>query len=103
MVVDERSRHELHLRLEGALGPEPAATLMEHLPPIDWSEFARKSDIETLGLVLRTEMAATKHELIALFRGEISAAMTSQTRAMVISNTALFVAFAGLVLGVKVL
>ena len=39
MVRDERSRHQLYLRLEEALGPDAATTLMEHLPPV--LEFGR--------------------------------------------------------------
>ncbi|HVW33238.1 MAG TPA: hypothetical protein VHL53_11915 [Acidimicrobiia bacterium] len=35
MAIDERARHELYLRLEDHPGPEAAATLMEHLPPVD--------------------------------------------------------------------
>lgn len=34
MALDERARHELFLRLEQALGPESAETLMELLPPV---------------------------------------------------------------------
>jgi hypothetical protein len=45
MAVDERSRHELHRRLEETLGAEPAATLMAHLPPVGWAEVATKQDI----------------------------------------------------------
>ena len=44
MVLDERSRHQLYLRLEAVLGPEAATTLMEHLPPTGWAEVATKRD-----------------------------------------------------------
>lgn len=37
MALDERARHELYLRLEQALGPDAATTLMEHLPPVGWA------------------------------------------------------------------
>src|SRR5438270_607960 len=33
MASDERARHLLYQRLEDTLGPGPAPTLMEHLPP----------------------------------------------------------------------
>ena len=49
MVLDERSRHQLHLRLEEVLGPEAATTLMEHLPPIGWADVATKRDLDALG------------------------------------------------------
>lgn len=46
MVRDERGRH--YGRLEGALGPEAATTLMEQLPPAGWSEVATKADLNAL-------------------------------------------------------
>ncbi len=49
MVLDERPRHYLYLRLEEALGAEAAATLMEHLPPLGWADVAMKRDLD-LGL-----------------------------------------------------
>jgi hypothetical protein len=48
MVLDERSRHELYLRLEEVLGPEAATTLMEHLPPVGWADVALKRDLDAL-------------------------------------------------------
>lgn len=48
MPVDTQARHELHKRAEEVLGPEPAGTLMELLPPFDWSEVAMKSDLREL-------------------------------------------------------
>ena len=44
MVLDERARHELFLRLEAALGPESAETLMEMMPPVGWADVATKRD-----------------------------------------------------------
>ena len=55
MVLDERSRHHLYLQLEAALGPEAAATLMEHLPPVGWADVATKRDVDALGNQLRAE------------------------------------------------
>lgn len=48
MVLDERARHELFLRLEQALGPESAETLMELLPPVGWADVATKRDLDGL-------------------------------------------------------
>jgi hypothetical protein len=56
MAIDERARHELYLRLEEHLGPEAAATLMEHLPPTGWGEVATKRDLDQLADRLRVEM-----------------------------------------------
>ena len=48
MVLDERSRHELYLRLEEALGADAATPLMEPLPPIGWADVAMKRDLDAL-------------------------------------------------------
>lgn len=64
MDVYERSRHQLHQRLREVLGPEEAGTLMAHLPPGGYTEFATKSDL-----------LALKHELLA----EIHRAIRNQT------------------------
>ena len=48
MSINEQSRHELYRRLEEILGPGPAATLMEHLPPVGWADVATKRDLEAL-------------------------------------------------------
>ena len=53
MSIDEPSRHELYQRLEQILGPGPAATLMEHLPPVGWSDVATKRDLEVLDVRLQ--------------------------------------------------
>jgi hypothetical protein len=62
MALDERARHELFLRLEQALGPESAGTLMELLPPVGWADVATKRDLDAL-----------RHQLLADFRGELLA------------------------------
>ncbi|MGH9041603.1 MAG: hypothetical protein ACRDZ3_15390 [Acidimicrobiia bacterium] len=48
MALDERSRHELFLRLEAVLGPAPAETLMEMMPPVGWADVATKRDLDAL-------------------------------------------------------
>jgi hypothetical protein len=48
MAVDERARHELHRKLDEILGPQEAATLMAHLPPVGWADVATKHDIMVL-------------------------------------------------------
>jgi hypothetical protein len=45
MAVDERTRHELFVALEGVLGREEAVTLMEHLPPSGWGDVVTKADL----------------------------------------------------------
>ena len=107
MVLDERSRHELYLRLEEVLGPEAATTLMEHLPPVGWADVATKRDLDALEqrLDLRFEAfeqrldlrfgaieeridlrsEALEHKLTAAFRGELQTALTAQGRQMAIT------------------
>lgn len=96
MVLNERSRHQLYLRLEEALGPEAATTLMEHLPPAGWADVAMKRDLDALEqrLDLRFEALeqrfdlrseALEHKLMAAFRGELQAALTAQGRQLAIT------------------
>ncbi len=49
MAITEETRHHLYQRLEEALGPEEATTLMEHLPPVGWADVATKHDLDHLG------------------------------------------------------
>jgi hypothetical protein len=55
MSISEQSRHQLYQRLEEILGPGPAATLMEHLPPVGWADVATKRDLDVLESRLRGE------------------------------------------------
>jgi len=48
VAIDERTRHQLFLRLEEVLGDEEANTLMEHLPPVGWADVATKGDLAVL-------------------------------------------------------
>ncbi|HVF74680.1 MAG TPA: hypothetical protein VM938_06490 [Acidimicrobiales bacterium] len=48
MELDESHRHELFDSLQAALGPGPARTLMQHLPPVGWSDVATKADLTEL-------------------------------------------------------
>jgi len=114
MVLDERSRHQLYLRLEEVLGPEAATTLMEHLPPVGWADVATKRDLDALEqrLHLRFDAVdqrferleeridlrcraieeridlryeALQHKLVAAFRGELQTALTAQGRQLAIT------------------
>ena len=85
MVLDERSRHQLYLRLEELLGPEAATTLMEHLPPVGWADVATKRDLDALENRLDLRFEALEHKLMAAFRGELQTALTAQGRQMSIT------------------
>jgi hypothetical protein len=67
MAVSEKQRHELMKAMEGALGPEPAETLMNLLPPIGWADVATKSDLDHLRAATKSDLdhlrAATKSDL----------------------------------------
>lgn len=76
MPVDDRTRLNLHRKLEAVLGPEEADTLMAHLPPVTWNDVATKHDIATLETTLRAEMQAG----FADVRTELANAVTNQTK-----------------------
>ena len=66
MVLDERARHELFLRLEAVLGPESAETLMEMMPPVGWADVATKRDLDALEerMNLRFELVDQRFEAL---------------------------------------
>ena len=69
MPVDDRTRLNLHRKLEAVLGTDDADTLMSHLPPVTWNEVATTGDLRSQTAVLRSEMQAMGAEL----RGEMEA------------------------------
>ncbi len=93
MTVDDRTRPNLHRKLDAVLGSEEADTLMAHLPPATWNDVATKIDLRTLETTLRSEMhvgfASVRTEIaavrteIASVRTEIADAMTRQIKWMV--------------------
>jgi hypothetical protein len=56
MTIGERSRHDLFLKLEEVLGPEEAATLMEHLPPVGWADVVTKRDLDQLAAITKRDL-----------------------------------------------
>jgi len=85
MVLDERSRHQLYLRLEEVLGPEAATILMEHLPPVGWADVATKRDLDALEQRLEMRSEVMEHKLLAAFRGELHASLSAQGRQLAIT------------------
>ncbi len=79
MTVDDRTRPNLHRKLDAVLGSEEADTLMAHLPPVTWNDVATKDNLRTLETTLRHQM----HVGFADLRTEIADAMTRQIKWMV--------------------
>jgi hypothetical protein len=107
VAPEERARLTLYHWMQDTADEEKAEALMASLPPTHWPDLATKQDLETLKLAtkqdLETLKLATKqnletlkYELLAAFRGELTAAITAQTRTLTFQVVSLFVAFAGL-------
>lgn len=60
MTVDDRTRLNLHQRLTEVLGSEEADTLMSHLPPVTWQGVATKGDLDSLRVVLTTDLRSAE-------------------------------------------
>ena len=56
LAFTEQNKRRLHARLCEVIGTEEADILMEQLPPITWTEFATKRDLDELRI-------ATKHDI----------------------------------------
>lgn len=107
MAVDEQKRHQLFVRLEEVLGADETATLMSGVPPGGWIELATKADIQLVRDDVRGEMRqlgeridlrieALEHRLAATFRAELTAAITSQTRSLILTVAALAITLSGM-------
>jgi hypothetical protein len=98
MNASASDRHRLRIHLEQLLGPQDAATLMEHLPASEWSELATKSDIRELReeireLEVRLERRITEHVDL-----RVKATVGESTRLLFISLLASQATMVGLVL-----
>lgn len=101
MAIDERTRHELHQRLDEVLGADEAATLMAHLPPTGWGDVVTREYLDVTiqaqdarfdarlaqidGRIGRLEQRidTLRHEVLAAVRGELVSALAQQTRQMI--------------------
>jgi hypothetical protein len=72
MALDEQTRHALHTRFEEVLGAEHAVAAMSAYPPAG-EELATKRDLHEFKL-----------EFEAMLHREISVAIASQTRTIVV-------------------
>ncbi len=103
MVSDHERRLLYYEAAEQQLGPGRAATLMELLPPLGWSEVARQADL----VAIRGEMAELRGEVaevrgeVAEVRGEVAqlrAEVRSQLPRLIVANLASMIGLTGLVL-----
>jgi hypothetical protein len=86
MTIDERTRHQLHGKLEEVLGPDEAATLMSYLPPVGWADVATKHDLD----VIRHDLGELRQDMKDL-RGELNglrAESAAQVRTFMLATSA---------------
>src|SRR5438105_9662559 len=80
MGIDERSRHALYLKLEEALGPVEAGTLMERLPPGGWADVAMRRDLDQHAAQTKSEFDRIYARIGTLAtREELERALHAQT------------------------
>ena len=116
MPVSEKERAALYDQLNQTLGPKPAETLMEYLPPKPWDELATKEDMRLMAKEFRAEMTQLRAELrtefqseigglrgeIGRLRGEMQAGFAEQARAMAQQTRTMMLTVAGFALTVWV-
>ena len=90
MSVDEVARFRLFESAQRQLGHDEAITLMEMLPPVEWSQVATKADLGVLGAELRAEMSQLRGELRAEMADRASSTVRTIVLAMVANNAAVF-------------
>ena len=85
LALTEQNKRRLHARLCEVIGTEEADILMEQLPPITWTEFATKRDLDELRIATKRDLdelrMATKHDI------EFSAIATRTDLEQVITKT----------------
>lgn len=113
MTVDEASRHSLYQRLADVLGLEHAALLMEHLPLGGSAEVVTKHDLVDLGHgidhrfeaidhrfdALEARIEASEYRILAAIRGEMIAAISTQTRTIILALIASLATMGGVSIG----
>ena len=100
MEVDERSRHEMYIRLEQVLGADTANTLMSHLPPVGWADVVTKRNLDALEYRIDARFdtfTAELHGEIGRLEARLLGQMISQTRTMIIALVTVVLAVASLV------
>lgn len=60
MSITDSERYALYKKLESTIGPDHAAVLMEHLPPVGWADVATKHDLQNTEVALRGDLELTE-------------------------------------------
>lgn len=100
MAISENDRLDLRQAFEGLLDARLAGIAMEAMPPLEYEQFATKTDLENLEIRLsaridgldssvRAEFAEVRGE-IGQLRGDLFAAMNMQLRLLVGMQIATF-------------
>ena len=63
LAFTEQNKRRLHARLCEVIGTEEADILMEQLPPITWTEFATKRDLEQSRHSLEISIMKLQHSV----------------------------------------
>lgn len=69
MVITEKQRHELFTRAEEVLGADEAATMMELIGPMAWSDLAKDADLRAVNgdvVALQQDMTVLKVDVAGL-------------------------------------
>jgi len=111
MAISDQTRHRLHQRLDEVLGPDEAATLMEHLPPVGWADVATKRDLDHFAIEIRSELGQLRADMQVGFAelrtdlqtelGAIRAEMNRQLPTLLVGLLGLQVSAAALTVAVS--
>jgi len=91
MHVSEAQRFEMQLALRRVLGDEMGDRLMEHLPPVGWSEVALSRDVDALRRdvdALRRDFESFRAEMMREIAG-IRSSIRVLTGAMITVSVAI--------------
>jgi hypothetical protein len=67
----EDMRFQLRASLAQHIGDEPAARLMEALPPYNWTDIVTKNDLKAEMAQVRLEIAGLRAEIHSLMRTQL--------------------------------
>jgi hypothetical protein len=67
----EDMRFQLRASLAQHIGDEPAARLMEALPPYNWTDIVTKNDLKAEVAQVRLEIAGLRAEIHSLMRTQL--------------------------------